>query len=47
VAKVIESNTFKSFEVFGSITLMYLVMSLMLMSAFGLISRRFLNYPSR
>jgi polar amino acid transport system permease protein len=47
VAKVIESNTFKSFEVFGAITLMYLVMSLMLMSAFGLVSRRFLNYPSR
>jgi polar amino acid transport system permease protein len=47
VAKVIESNTFKSFEVFGAITVMYLVMSLMLMSVFGLISRRYLNYPSR
>ncbi len=47
VAKVIESNTFKSFEVFGTITVMYLVMSLMLMSVFGLISRRYLNYPSR
>lgn len=47
VAKVVESNTFKSFEVFGTITVMYLGISLLLMSAFGLISRRYLNYPSR
>ncbi|HEX8480212.1 MAG TPA: amino acid ABC transporter permease [Telluria sp.] len=47
VAKVIESNSFKSFEVFGAITFMYLAMSLMLMSVFGLISRRFFDYPAR
>jgi polar amino acid transport system permease protein len=47
VAKVIESNTFRSFEVFGTITVMYLAISLLLMSAFGLISRRYFNYPSR
>jgi polar amino acid transport system permease protein len=47
VAKVIESNTFKSFEVFGTITIMYLCISLLLMSMFGMISRRYLNYPSR
>ena len=47
VAKIIESSSFKSFEVFGTITLMYLCISLLLMSMFGLISRRYLNYPSR
>jgi polar amino acid transport system permease protein len=47
VAQRIESDTFRSFEVYFSITLMYLAMSWVLMSVFALISRRYFSYPTR
>ncbi len=47
VAQRIESDTFRSFEVYFTITLMYLAMSWILMSGFAVISRRFFSYPTR
>ena len=47
VAQRIESDTFRSFEVYFTITGLYLVMSWMLMSGFAMISRRQFNYPVR
>jgi len=47
VAQIIESDTFRSFEVYFTITLMYLVISWMMMGLFALISRRFFSYPVR
>ena len=45
VAKLIENESFRSFEVYGTITVLYLVMSWMMMRFFGLISRRYFSYP--
>lgn len=45
VAQRIESDSFRSFEVYGAVTVFYLVMSWMLMRAFGLISTRYFSYP--
>ncbi|MFO1150589.1 MAG: amino acid ABC transporter permease [Alsobacter sp.] len=45
VAQMIESDTFRSFEVYFTVTLFYLAMSWMMMQAFGLISRRYFSYP--
>ena len=47
VAQRIESDTFRSFEVYFTITLMYLVISWMLMTGFAVISRRYFSYPTR
>ena len=47
VAQIIESDTFRSFEVYFTITLMYLAISWMMMGLFALISRHFFNYPMR
>lgn len=47
VAQIIESDTFRSFEVYFTITLMYLVISWMMMGLFALISRHFFRYPVR
>jgi polar amino acid transport system permease protein len=47
VAQRIESETFRSFEVYFTITLMYLVISWILMSGFALISRQYFSYPTR
>ena len=47
VAQRIESDTFRSFEVYFTITGMYLVMSWLLMSGFALIARRQFAYPTR
>lgn len=47
VAQRIESDTFRSFEVYFTVTLMYLAISWMLMTAFAAISRTYLNYPTR
>lgn len=47
VAQIIESDTFRSFEVYFTITLMYLVISWMMMGLFALISRHFFSYPVR
>ena len=45
VAQMIESDTFRSFEVYFTITLFYFVMSCLMMQGFGLISRRYFSYP--
>jgi polar amino acid transport system permease protein len=47
VAKLIENASFRSFEVYGTITLMYLIMSWLVMRLFGLISRHYFSYPVR
>ncbi len=45
VAQRIESESFRSFEVFGTITLFYLVISWVMMRFFSAISQRYLSYP--
>jgi len=45
VGQAIESNTFRSFEVYGVVTLMYLVISWMLMLMFAQINARYFSYP--
>jgi polar amino acid transport system permease protein len=45
VAQKIESDTFRSFEVYFSITLLYLVISSLMMGIFALISRASFSYP--
>ncbi len=47
VAQRIESDTFRSFEVYFTITAMYLVISWMFMTGFAAISRQYLSYPVR
>lgn len=47
VAQRIESDTFRSFEVYFTITLMYLVISWLMMGLFAVISRYFFSYPAR
>jgi polar amino acid transport system permease protein len=47
VAQRIESDTFRSFEVYFTITVMYLAISWLMMSGFALISRRSFSYPDR
>jgi polar amino acid transport system permease protein len=45
VAQRIESDSFRSFEVYGTITLFYLVISWVMMRFFALISARYFSYP--
>src|SRR4029079_975006 len=45
VAKLIENSSFRSCEVYGTITLLYLLMSWLIMRSFGLVSRRYFGYP--
>jgi polar amino acid transport system permease protein len=45
VAQIIESDTFRSFEVYFTITAMYLVISWLAMTGLRLVGRRYLNYP--
>ena len=47
VAQRIESDTFRSFEVYFSITLMYLLVSWVMMTLFAAIAQRTLAYPVR
>ena len=47
VAQRIDSDTFRSFEVYFTATLIYLVVSWVVMSAFALIARRYFSYPVR
>ena len=47
VAKRIESNSFRSFEVYGVVTLMYLVMSWIVMNILNFISSRYISYPAK
>jgi polar amino acid transport system permease protein len=46
VAKRVESDSFRSFEVYGVVTLMYLVMSWIVMNILNFISSRYIStYP--
>jgi polar amino acid transport system permease protein len=45
VAKRIESDSFRAFEVYGTITILYLFMSWLVMRALSAISLRYLSYP--
>jgi polar amino acid transport system permease protein len=45
VAQKIEADTYRSFEVYFSITVLYLIISSLMMGAFALISRVSFNYP--
>ena len=45
VAQRIESDSFRSFEVYGTITLFYLVISWLMMRFFAAISARYFSYP--
>jgi polar amino acid transport system permease protein len=47
VAQRIESDSFKSFEVYGAVTVLYLAISTLLMTGFGVIAHRFFRYPVR
>jgi polar amino acid transport system permease protein len=47
VAQRIESDSFRSFEVYGTVTLFYLLMSTLLMQIFRIFSARYFNYPAR
>ncbi len=47
VAQRIESDSFRSFEVYGAVTIMYLAISTLLLAAFGFISRHFFRYPAK
>lgn len=47
VATRIESETFRSFEVYFTITIMYLAISWILMTGFALISRQYFAYAAR
>lgn len=47
VAQRIESDTFRSFEVYFTITLMYLAISWIMMTGFAVISRQYFSYPTR
>lgn len=46
VAQKVESDTFRSFEVYFTITAIYLALSWMLMTVFSIIGRRAFSYPS-
>jgi len=45
VAQRVESDSFRSFEVYGTVTLLYLAMSWLMMRFFGLIASRNFSYP--
>jgi polar amino acid transport system permease protein len=45
VAQRIESDSFRSFEVYGTVTILYLAMSTLLLTGFGLIANRLFQYP--
>ncbi|WP_373414285.1 amino acid ABC transporter permease [Ensifer aridi] len=46
-AQRIESDTFRSFEVYFTVTAIYLAISTLMMGLFALISRQYFNYPTR
>ena len=45
VAKLIENESFRSFEVYGTITLLYLLISWLVMRLFALMAWRYFSYP--
>jgi len=47
VAQRIESDTFRSFEVYFTVTFLYLAISWLLMTGFTAISSRYFSYPTR
>jgi len=47
VAKRIESDSFRSFEVYGTVTLLYLVMSWLVMLILNSLGSRYFNYPTK
>ncbi len=47
VAQRIENESFRSFEVYGVVTLLYLAMSWLMMNFLSFISSRYLTYPVR
>jgi len=47
VAQRIESDSFRSFEVYGAVTVLYLGISTLLMAVLGLVGLRFLRYPGK
>jgi polar amino acid transport system permease protein len=47
VAKRIESDSFRSFEVYGAVTLLYLAMSWLVMLILNSLGSRYFNYPTK
>jgi polar amino acid transport system permease protein len=47
VAKRIESDSFRSFEVYGTVTLLYLAMSWLVMLILNSLGSRYFNYPTK
>jgi polar amino acid transport system permease protein len=47
VAKVLESQTFRSFEIYIVVTVSYFALSLAFSALFGWLRQRYLNYPDR
>lgn len=45
VAQRIESDSFRSFEVYGTVTLLYLAISTVMLTGLGYVSRRLFHYP--
>jgi polar amino acid transport system permease protein len=45
VAKLIENESFRSFEVYFTVTILYLIMSWLMMRLFASIAGRYLSYP--
>jgi polar amino acid transport system permease protein len=45
VAQRIESDSFRSFEVYGVVTLLYLAISTLTLAGFGVVAKRFFSYP--
>ncbi len=45
VAQRIESDSFRSFEVYGTVTVLYLAMSTLLLVGFGFFANRLFRYP--
>lgn len=45
VAQRIESDSFKSFEVYGTVTVLYLAISTLMLLGFGQLGKRFFSYP--
>lgn len=45
VSQLIESESFRSFEVYFTVTLFYLVISWVMMRIFGFFSAHYFNYP--
>lgn len=47
VAKLIENESFRSFEVYFTVTALYLIMSWLMMNFFAFIAWRYLSYPTK